>query len=170
MVTGSAVMTLSTPVEDGRPSPTPRTVMSRSVTMPTRRSPSTTSRDPTRWLPSRRPASSSVQPGGTVTGAVRRHSLTSMAAHPVCFARPLVSPEQAVSPEHARGDGSSAHGFEQAPFPGHRQELELIVDPELAVQVLDVSPRRVHRDAQTHRGGLQVDPADEQGEDVLLAP
>src|ERR1700728_2021731 len=152
MVTGSAVMTFSTPVDDGRPSPTPRTVMSRSVTMPTRRSPSTTRRDPTRWLPSRRPASSNVQPGGTVTGAVRRHSLTSMAAHPVRFARPVVSPAQ------ARGNGRSVHWFEQAPLPGHRQELELVVDPELAVQVLDVPARRVHRDAQTHRGGLQVDP------------
>src|ERR1700728_2663094 len=143
-------MTASTDAEDGLPSPTPRTVMSRSVTIPTSRSPSTTNSEPTWWLPSSRPASSSVQPGGTVTGAVRRHSLTSMAAHPVRFARPVVSRAQAT------GNGRSVHGFEEAPLPGHRQEFELVVDTELAVQVLDVPPRRVHRDAQPHRGGLQV--------------
>ena len=91
METGSAVMTDPTWAVGGLPSPVPRTVMSRSVTMPTRRSPSTTRSDPTPWLPISCPASSSVHPGGTVTGALLRHSLTSIFALPVRVGRPVAA-------------------------------------------------------------------------------
>src|ERR1700722_10887767 len=104
MVTGSAVMTAPTVAEGGLPCPTPCTAISRSVTMPTRRSPSTTRSEPTLWRPSNWPASSRVHPGGTVTGAVRRHSLTNMAVHPVRCVRAV------VSPGHSRGNGPVCSG------------------------------------------------------------
>ena len=66
--------------------------------------------------------------------------------------------------------GSHSTSFEQAALSGHRQKLELVVHPELAVEVLDVAAGGVHRDAEPRGGGLQVDAADEEGEDVLLAP
>ena len=51
---------------------------------------------------------------------------------------------------------------------GHGQQLQLVVDAEFAVQVLDVAPSRVHRDAEAQGGALQVDAAHEERQDVLL--
>ena len=90
MVTGSGVMTDPTSAVGGLPSPVPRTVMSRSVTIPTSRSPVDDEErpDPVAAHQSRRPPRACSREGRS-PARLLRHSLTSMSVHPVRTVRPV---------------------------------------------------------------------------------